>query len=99
MPWKQVWEPPHRNDNIKCHADLPEWATERGMSGFGPREADGYNDSKRVHLYFCHHCKGWVEGWPDTHGENSIGPLSGRSGTVYECARCGEEFHFDGMVS
>jgi len=49
--------------------------------------------------YKCHWCKGWIEGEPIREHEDTIGPLSGREGTVEYCRRCGLEIGFFGMVS
>lgn len=50
-------------------------------------------------FYKCRHCDGWIEGHAGSYRENTLAPLSGRSGTAYHCIRCGEEIGFSGMVS
>ncbi len=53
---------------------------------------------KGVYTY-CPWCKGWIEGFPIQEHEDTMGPLSGRCGTVSYCRRCGHEIDFFGSIS
>lgn len=99
MPYHQVWEPNPSNRNLPVLDKLPPGVTEKSYFG-SLREAWGTTaDDEFRSYYHCPHCKGWIEGAPTTYGEHTLGPLSGRSGTVYACIRCGEEVAFNGLVS
>lgn len=89
-----------KNSRLVVHAELPTGAFEH-TGPFGIREARGYVDGKYLHLYRCPRCNGWIEGLPDRHNVNNWAPhaLAGRMGTVEDCARCGEELFFSGVMS
>jgi hypothetical protein len=112
--WKYVWEPNPSDKSIPLLKTLPErFVANGGLADLGgwsiktariPHEElirdkkDGKNVDHRM-FYYCTHCEGWIEGHPYEYHENTIGPLSGRDGTVSSCIRCGNEIGFSGAVS
>lgn len=88
--------------HLQVHETLPLGVIENrlGLSLFH-REASGYavEDGKYYTFHFCSRCKGWIEGYPSSRNEHSLGMLSGRSGDSYHCRRCGHEISFVGRVS
>jgi len=115
MPWRTVWEPPPGVEKIKVipgtkdvlpegfekwfnHSLIKAKIREKLLSPHGT-----VDDEDRVkesdHLHFCPICKGWVEGKPDQHQEDTMGPMCGRRGNVTSCRRCGWEIDFNGSVS
>jgi len=100
MPWRMTWQPPHVNKSIPVLETLPHGIAEQSRVIWHIREAWGTTDDGVHHeYYYCHHCKGWIEGQAITHQENTLGPLSGRNGIAFECIRCQEEIGFNGIVS
>lgn len=100
MPWRMTWQPPHIDKSIPVLELLPDGVAEQHWALMPIREAQGTTADGVYHnYYYCRHCKGWIEGQPIATGENTLGPLSGRNGTVYECIRCQEEIGFNGIVS
>lgn len=99
MPWKMVWVPPKVNEDIPVLKELPPGITEF-PSVAGTRAALGRTADGEYHRYqHCRNCDGWIEGDSEIATEHTLGPLSGRSGTVYLCRRCGHEIGFTGVVS
>lgn len=85
---------------LKVHKDLPHGVLEQETTSFRDyRTARGYVGDEYKHYYFCPKCNGWVEGYPVAYRTNTLAPLSGRSGRVEDCERCGYELDFMGAVS
>lgn len=109
MPWKHVFEPNPSDNSIKVHKNLPIGFIE--TAGWGHFKTarkpikdliDAHKAGKDVDhrsFYHCMFCKGWIEGKPYEYREDTLGPLCGRSGSVFSCIRCGCEIGFSGMVS
>jgi hypothetical protein len=89
------------NMSLTVYPDLPTGYIELH------RPLDGYRMARysiNKYMYFCHwkECNGWISGDPIEREENSMShhhPLSGRSGTVFLCRRCGGEIGFSGAVA
>jgi hypothetical protein len=89
-----------KKPSLKVLEELPHGVTVSQLLSFREiKEASGYVDGNYKHFYYCPKCAGWIEGWPRRYGQHSLGPLSGRSGYVEDCARCGYELDFMGIVS
>jgi hypothetical protein len=95
MPYKMRWVPAPNNDALAVHKELPD--------GFAETEEPwGYRVARGPHyapMHFCPRCGGWIDGHATDYREDTTGPLCGRRGTAYHCARCGWELAFVGMVS
>ncbi len=94
MPWQQQWVEAPKDLRLPVLAELPDGVRELEFP-FGYKEA--YGQGRR--FYSCRYCGGWIEGQPNSFPVNTLGPLSGRQGTEYHCRRCGEQIHFDGIMS
>lgn len=94
MPY--VWVPEKRRIALAVYPELPSGYVEVRFPFSVYREA---RTSDWEYMYFCSRCQGWLKGHPHTHEENTLAPLSGRSGWVWECQRCGEELGFEGIIS
>jgi hypothetical protein len=104
MPWRQVWEPSPKDENLPVLTELPIGVYEDHKlwpSSIGLREADGEVDGKYATYTYCHHCNGWVKGTAVTETVNTLDAshLAGRQGTEYYCRRCGTELAFMGKMS
>lgn len=47
-------------------------------------------------MYYCEHCKLFVDGEPHARNISDLGPLCGRQGTEYYCKVCESELGFIG---
>lgn len=90
-----------KNSSLKVHAELPQGVIEHESILIQHREAVGYDGEDYNHFYHCPRCGGWIEGWPAHYRVNNWAPhaLAGRMGVVEDCARCGEELTFLGVMS
>jgi len=96
MPWK--WIPPETDKTLPVLVELPHWA--HNSMPWIKYEFDGIDAKGHFHqFYHCRHCGGYIEGTPYEEHEHSLGLLSGRSGRVVICRRCGREIDFQGAVS
>jgi hypothetical protein len=94
MPFRlQYFEAP-KNESLPVLSEPPNGTRQ---SIFGPDFI--FNEAGQV-FYECCFCKGWIEGSPNEYRQNTLsGRLSGRKGIAYHCIRCGNEIHFEGMLS
>lgn len=101
MPWSQHWEPAPKDMSLPVMENLPEGVAEQRQWFSSLREADGYINGEWKQYYFCHWCKGWIEGHANEYSVNTLNPgkLAGRQGTEYCCRRCGREIAFNGLMS
>lgn len=91
-----------KKPSVVVHQELPHGVLEQGRTSFRDyRTARGYVGDEYKCFYFCPNCKGWIEGYPQSHHVNNLAPwaLAGRSGYADDCERCGYELGFMGMVS
>lgn len=96
---KFEWSEPPKDLSLLVLKELPEeFEIEEWLTS--PKEARHKNDFAQVY-YHCRYCDGWIAGHPNHERINNMDSfrLSGRSGTVYYCRRCGEEIKFSGMMS
>jgi hypothetical protein len=94
-----VWVKGDAEPGLAVLPEPPEDCRIPGIgSGFGGPDEVRSADFKR-HFHRCHWCEGWIEGRANQSGVNTLGPLSGRRGTEYNCRRCGREIGFAGMMS
>jgi len=94
MPYQEHWIPAPKDMTLPVLETLPEGVHE--MDDMGVFE-EAWLGSQRWH--HCWHCKGWIPGHANEYSVSNLGILSGRQGTEYYCARCGEKIAFFGMVS
>jgi hypothetical protein len=97
MPYHLVWEPAPKDESLTVFKELPDGYEKHSLSIFGFDEVHkGLNT-----MYFCYHCNGWIEDYPNTFSINTLNSsrLAGRCGTEFFCRRCGKEIGFIGMMS
>ena len=113
MPYIQTWADPDKNPKLESHSELPV-GYEEMENNWGYKKAIKKMDQDTLNTlkgkpFEYHYCKGdvlqdlpscgWVEGLPNEYDVNTLGPLSGRQGTEYYCAKCGASIGFTGCYS
>lgn len=113
MSWKKEWIEPVDIKTIK--GELPEkekynintYKTYHGIYlGCDPlKDSFAHHYQVACHKdtyefwHFCPRCDLWIEGEPEKEREETMQCLSGRSGTVKRCRKCGVELDFFGAIS
>ena len=98
MPFQMQWVPAPADPKLPVLKKLPKGA-QSGWGGAYLIKKEGKKDESVQHWHECPFCKGWIPGEAFESEENTLGPLSGRSGTATYCRRCGREIGFSGVMS
>jgi hypothetical protein len=114
MPYRQIWVEPDKNPRLESWEELPKGYVESSIRLGGYRNASKVMEIEVLEalrempfmLYYCEGdtiqdlpgC-GWVEGRPNEYKINTLGPLSGRRGVEFYCAKCGAKMGFRGAIS
>ncbi len=91
MPMR--YELPQGNPDLELFKKLP---AEEIWTHLTDEKAINNKDEEYNH---CYRCDGWVKAPLIQDSVDDMGMMCGRRGETWNCARCGWEIHFFGMMS